>query len=92
MLNKFLNVVIVEKLLKKIFRFECCLPLKEFKNIDILTSITCAYKIYVTIIRNIILFIGIYNFFVVVKLVFSGRNTVALAFFHARADYHVTPG
>ena len=37
------------------------------------------------------MFIGIYNFFFV-KFVLSGRNTVALTFFPARADYHVTPG
>ena len=61
MLNKFLNVVLLEKPLKKMFWFECRLPLKDFKNIDILTSVPCAYKIYVTIILNIIMFIVIYK-------------------------------
>ena len=57
MLNKFLNVIILEKTVKN----NIPVPHKEFKNIDILNSITCTYKIYVTIIRNIIMFIGIYK-------------------------------
>ena len=40
---------------------ECRLPHKEFKNRDILTSISCTYKIYLTINRNIIICIGIYK-------------------------------
>ena len=59
MLNKFLNGVILKNC-KKIFRFECRLLLKEFKN-RYFYFVTCTYKIYLTIICNIIIFTGIYK-------------------------------
>jgi len=56
--NKFLNVSIQEKSKKK---FSGRFPLKEYNNIDILDSITMAWNINVTLIRNIIIFKRIYQ-------------------------------
>ena len=57
---------------------------------DILTSIICTCKIYGIIIRNIIIFIGIYEN-ISINLLFQGENTVAKTLSHARTDSHVTP-
>ena len=59
---------------------------------DILTSIICicTCKIYGIIIRNIIIFIGIYEN-ILINLLFQGENTVAKTLSHARTDSHVTP-
>ena len=51
MLNKFLNVVILEKLLKQYSGL----------NVVFLAENLKSYEIYVTITRNILIFIGSYK-------------------------------